>query len=222
MRQKIVTFGEIMLRMTRPEKLRIIQGSTWDGYFGGSEANVAVSLAMLGNDVEYVTRLPDNKLGQACLNELRKYNVGTRFVTRGGIRLGTYYYENAAAMRGSSVVYDRADSSMTTVAKGTINWADAFADASVFHWSGISCALSRRYRRGRVRGRKTGPCNIFRHKLPQESVEIRQERPRHTAAAGQEMRHNVRHRRRMATSHGHHSAEIYCHVACFHLRHPKP
>lgn len=142
MRQKIVTFGEIMLRMTRPEKLRIIQGSTWDGYFGGSEANVAVSLAMLGNDVEYVTRLPDNKLGQACLNELRKYNVGTRFVTRGGIRLGTYYYENAAAMRGSSVVYDRADSSMTTVAKGTINWADAFADASVFHWSGISCALS--------------------------------------------------------------------------------
>ena len=95
MRQKIVTFGEIMLRMTRPEKLRIIQGSTWDGYFGGSEANVAVSLAMLGNDVEYVTRLPDNKLGQACLNELRKYNVGTRFVTRGGIRLGTYYYENA-------------------------------------------------------------------------------------------------------------------------------
>ena len=92
MRQKIVTFGEIMLRMTRPEKLRIIQGSTWDGYFGGSEANVAVSLAMLGNDVEYVTRLPDNKLGQACLNELRKYNVGTRFVTRGGIRLGTYYY----------------------------------------------------------------------------------------------------------------------------------
>ena len=131
-----------MLRMTRPEKLRIIQGSTWDGYFGGSEANVAVSLAMLGNDVEYVTRLPDNKLGQACLNELRKYNVGTRFVTRGGIRLGTYYYENAAAMRGSSVVYDRADSSMTTVAKGTINWTDAFADASVFHWSGISCALS--------------------------------------------------------------------------------
>ncbi|WP_298451494.1 sugar kinase [uncultured Prevotella sp.] len=142
MRQKIVTFGEIMLRMTRPEKQRIIQGSTWDGYFGGSEANVAVSLAMLGNDVEYVTRLPDSQLGKACLNELRKYNVGTRFTVHGGERMGTYYYEDAAAMRGSSIVYDRAGSSMTTVNKGTISWPDVFADASVFHWSGISCALS--------------------------------------------------------------------------------
>lgn len=142
MKQKIVTFGEIMLRMTRPEKQRIIQGSMWDGYFGGSEANVAVSLAMLGNDVEYVTRLPDNKLGQACLNELRKYNVGTGFIAHGGGRLGSYYYEDAAAMRGSSIVYDRANSSMTTIERGMINWADVFSHASTFHWSGISCALS--------------------------------------------------------------------------------
>lgn len=131
-----------MLRMTRPEKQRIIQGSMWDGYFGGSEANVAVSLAMLGNDTEYVTRLPDNKLGEACFNELRKYGVGTGFIAHGGERLGTYYYEDAAAMRGSSIVYDRADSSMTTVCKGMFNWAGAFSGASVFHWSGISCALS--------------------------------------------------------------------------------
>mgnify|MGYP004425040359 FL=1 len=142
MEQRIVTFGEIMLRLTRPEKLRIIQGSTWDGYFGGSEANVAVSLAMLGNNVEYVTRLPDNKLGEACRNELRKYNVGTHFIVHGGIRLGSYFYEDAAAMRGSSIVYDRADSSMTTIQCGMINWANVFNDTSVFHWSGISCALS--------------------------------------------------------------------------------
>ena len=80
MKEKIVTFGEIMLRMTRPNKERIIQGSAWKGLFGGSEANVAVSLAMFGDNVEYVTRLPNNKIGMACLNEIRKYNVGTDYI----------------------------------------------------------------------------------------------------------------------------------------------
>ena len=99
-RNKIVTFGEIMLRMTRPDKQRITQGSEWLGLFGGSEANVAVSLAMLGDEVEYVTRLPRNKIGDACRNEIRKYNVGTDFIAYGGDRLGLYYYEESAALRG--------------------------------------------------------------------------------------------------------------------------
>lgn len=187
MEQRIVTFGEIMLRLTRPEKLRIIQGSTWNGYFGGSEANVAVSLAMLGNNVEYVTRLPDNKLGEACRNELRKYNVGTHFIVHGGIRLGSYFYEDAAAMRGSSIVYDRADSSMTTIQCGMINWANVFNDTSVFHWSGISCALSQgaadvtaeavseAEKRGMIIS-----CDINYRK---KSLEIRKKRTRHSASA---------------------------------------
>lgn len=143
MRNKIVTFGEIMLRMTRPNKQRIIQSSEWNGFFGGSEANVAVSLAMFGDDVEYVTRLPKNKIGTACRNDIRKYNVGTDYIVYGGDRLGLYYYEESAALRGSSIVYDREDSSLTTIKAGMIDWSRAFSEAKIFHWSGISCALSR-------------------------------------------------------------------------------
>ncbi len=142
MKEKIVTFGEIMLRMTRPNKERITQGSAWKGFFGGSEANVAVSLAMFGDDVEYVTRLPDNKIGKACLNEIRKYNVGTDYIAFGGDRLGLYYYEESAALRSSSIVYDREDSSLTTIQAGMIDWRNAFSKAKLFHWSGISSALS--------------------------------------------------------------------------------
>ncbi len=142
MKEKIVTFGEIMLRMTRPNKERITQGSAWKGFFGGSEANVAVSLSMFGDDVEYVTRLPDNKIGKACLNEIRKYNVGTNYIVLGGDRLGLYYYEESAALRSSSIVYDREDSSLTTIQAGMIDWRNAFSKAKLFHWSGISSALS--------------------------------------------------------------------------------
>lgn len=143
MNNKIITFGEIMLRMTRPGKQRISQGSEWNGFFGGSEANVAVSLAMFGDDVEYVTRLPKNKIGTACRNDIRKYNVGTHNIVYGGDRLGLYYYEESAALRGSSIVYDREDSSLTTIKAGMVDWKAAFRDARLFHWSGISCALSR-------------------------------------------------------------------------------
>lgn len=142
MKEKIVTFGEIMLRMTRPDKERIIQGSAWKGFFGGSEANVAVSLAMFGDKVEYVTRLPQNKIGMACMNEIRKYNVGTDYIALGGDRLGLYYYEESAALRSSSIVYDREDSSLTTIQAGMIDWGKAFSQAKLFHWSGISSALS--------------------------------------------------------------------------------
>ena len=142
MKEKIVTFGEIMLRMTRPNKERIIQGSAWKGLFGGSEANVAVSLAMFGDNVEYVTRLPNNKIGMACLNEIRKYNVGTDYIVHGGDRLGLYYYEESAALRSSSIVYDREDSSITTIKSGMIDWKKTFSEARLFHWSGISSAVS--------------------------------------------------------------------------------
>ena len=142
MKEKIVTFGEIMLRMTRPNKERIIQGSAWKGLFGGSEANVAVSLAMFGDNVEYVTRLPNNKIGMACLNEIRKYNVGTDYIVHGGDRLGLYYYEESAALRSSSIVYDREDSSITTIKSGMIDWKKTFCETRLFHWSGISSAVS--------------------------------------------------------------------------------
>lgn len=142
MKEKIVTFGEIMLRMTRPNKERITQGSAWKGFFGGSEANVAVSLSMFGDDVEYVTRVPNNKIGKACMNEIRKYNVGTDYIVLGGDRLGLYYYEESAALRSSSIVYDREDSSLTTIQAGMIDWRKVFSKAKLFHWSGISSALS--------------------------------------------------------------------------------
>ena len=142
MKKKIVTFGEIMLRMTRPNKERIIQGSKWNGYFGGSEANVAISLAMFGDNIEYVTRLPDNKIGLACMDEIRKYNVGIDNIELGGDRLGLYYYEESASLRSSNIVYDREDSSLTTIQAGMINWKKAFQGAKLFHWSGISSALS--------------------------------------------------------------------------------
>ena len=139
---KFVTMGEIMLRMTRPDYQRIIQGNKIDGFFGGSEANVAVSLAMMGDCVEYVTRLPNNMLGVACRNELRRYQVGTNHIIWGGTRLGKYFYEQAASLRGSSVAYDREHSSLMTLHTHMLDWKEILRGADVFHWSGISCALS--------------------------------------------------------------------------------
>ena len=139
---KFVTMGEIMLRMTRPDYQRVIQGSKFDGYFGGSEANVAVSLAQMGDDVDYITRLPNNNLGNACRNELRRYQVNTDNIIWGGTRLGKYFFEQAASVRGSSIYYDREHSSLMSLRSHMIYWPDILKDAKVFHWSGISCALS--------------------------------------------------------------------------------
>lgn len=143
MGKKIVTFGEIMLRLSRESKLRLCQGKVFDGNFGGSEANVAVSLAMLGNEVEFVTRVPANEVGRTCCMHLRGYGLSLKNVCFGGDRLGTYYFEEAAAMRNSSVVYDRQDSSFFTIAPGMIPWREVFKDAAVFHCSGITCAVSK-------------------------------------------------------------------------------
>lgn len=142
MKKKIVTFGEIMLRFTTPNNLRIQQSHEMLVNYGGSEANVAISAANFGADVEYITRLPDNALGETCLAELRSHNIGTGHILTGGRRLGTYYMEKAAAMRNSSVIYDREGSAFSELKPGMINWREIFKDASIFHWSGIDAALT--------------------------------------------------------------------------------
>ncbi len=143
MGKKIVTFGEILLRYSKDGARRFGQGKVWEGQFGGSEANVAVSLALLGNNVEYVTRLPDNDLADACLHELRRRGVDVHHIVRGGKRIGTYYFEPARDQRRSKVIYDRDGSSFYSSAPGMFPWKDIFAEADIFHCSGITCAVSR-------------------------------------------------------------------------------
>lgn len=139
---KIVTFGEIMLRLSKHGAMRLTQGNSFDANYGGSEANVAVSLAMLGDDVEYVTRVPDNAIGEAALMHLREYGVDVHHSVKGGKRLDTYYFEPSAAMRSSRVVYDRDDSAFNTLSFGDIDWAPILKEVGLFHCSGITCATS--------------------------------------------------------------------------------
>ena len=139
---KVITFGEIMLRLATPDYLRFSQATTLSATFGGGEANVAVSLANYGVDVEFVTRLPKNDIAAACVGELRKYNVGVNNIVYGGERLGIYFLETGAVARPSKVVYDRAHSSISTIEKGMIDWEKVFEGADWFHWTGITPAIS--------------------------------------------------------------------------------
>ena len=139
---KVVTFGEIMLRLATPGFQRFIQSASLNATFGGGEANVAVSLANYGIDTEFVTRLPNNDIANWCISELRKYNVGTKEIIRGGERVGIYFLETGAVSRSSKVVYDRANSSIAEIKPGMINWHEVLKDADWFHWTGISPALS--------------------------------------------------------------------------------
>ncbi len=141
-KKKVVTFGEIMLRLAPPENLRFIQANSFDVVYGGGESNVAVSLANYGLPTEFVTRLPENDLGECALATLRKHNVGTNHIKRGGERLGIYFLETGAVARASNVVYDRAHSSMATIESGMIDWDEVLADAGWFHFTGITPALS--------------------------------------------------------------------------------
>lgn len=143
MTKKVVTFGEIMLRLSPPGFLRIGQTSSYDATFGGGEANVAVSLAQFGIPVEYVTRLPKNEIADACIANLRSFGVGVGHIVRGGERMGIYFLENGAVQRGSKVVYDRSGSSISTIEKGMVDWRAVFADADWFHITGITPAISR-------------------------------------------------------------------------------
>ncbi len=140
--KKIVTFGEIMLRLSPPGSLRLVQARAFDAVYGGGESNVAVSLANFGLPVEFVTRLPAQEIGEACLQFLRQYNVGTQHILRGGDRLGIYFLETGAVMRGSLVVYDRANSSFASLSPGMLDWKAILKDAGWFHWTGISPAVS--------------------------------------------------------------------------------
>lgn len=143
MKTKIVTFGEILLRISKPGYQRLFQGHRMFGNYGGSEANAAISLAHLGDNVEYVTRLPYGEMGEAALMHLREFGLNVSHVARGGDRLGTYYFEEAVAMRNSRVVYDRKNSSFYSLKRGMVKWNQVLADAAVFHCSGITCAISR-------------------------------------------------------------------------------
>ena len=140
--KKVVTFGEIMLRLTPPGLMRFSQANSFDVIYGGGESNVAVSLANYGIPTEFVTRLPANDIGDCALMEMRKRNVGTNHILRGGERLGIYFLEIGAVSRGSKVVYDRAHSAMSTIEKGMVDWESVFKDAQWFHWTGITPAIS--------------------------------------------------------------------------------
>ncbi|MFV0391032.1 MAG: PfkB family carbohydrate kinase [Paludibacteraceae bacterium] len=142
MSKKIVTFGEVMLRLATPGYQRFIQSNNLNATFGGGEANVAVSLANYGLDAEFVTRLPKNDIADWCISDLRKYNVKTQNILRGGDRVGIYFLETGAVARSSKVVYDRANSSIADIQPGMINWKEVLKGADWFHWTGITPALS--------------------------------------------------------------------------------
>ena len=139
---KVITFGEIMLRLSTPGYLRFGQARQFDATFGGGEANVAVSLANYGIDAAFVTRLPDNDIAKACIKDLRSYGVDTSKIVFGGDRVGIYFLETGAVARPSKVVYDRAGSSIATIQPGMIDWKKVFEGADWFHWTGITPALS--------------------------------------------------------------------------------
>ncbi len=138
---KVITFGEIMLRLATPDYLRFSQINLLTATFGGGEANVAVSLANFGIPVDYITRLPKNDIGQACMMDLRKYGVGVGNIVWWRT-FGNLFSETGAVSRGSKVVYDRAHSSVSEIKPGMINWEKVFEGANWFHWTGITPAIS--------------------------------------------------------------------------------
>jgi 2-dehydro-3-deoxygluconokinase len=142
MNNKIVTFGEIMLRLATPGFDRFSQTRQYNATFGGGEANVAVTLANFGLKVDYVTRFPKNDIAEACLMDLRRYNVGTDKIIYGGDRIGIYFLENGAVARPSKVIYDRANSAIAEIKPGMVNWDSVFEGVTWFHWTGITPAIS--------------------------------------------------------------------------------
>ena len=142
MKNKIITFGELLLRFSKSDHLRLTQGDVFTSKYGGSEANVAVSLATLGDDVTYITRLPDTPVGHAGAMCLAQLGVDTSRVLYGGQRIGTYYFEPAAGMRAAKVIYDRGGSAYYDLKPGMIPWREILKDADIFHVSGITAAIS--------------------------------------------------------------------------------
>ncbi|MCD7732246.1 MAG: sugar kinase [Oscillospiraceae bacterium] len=141
MGNKAVTFGEIMLRLNPEGYLRFLQANSYEATFGGGEANVAVSLANYGVDASFVTKLPKHEIGQAAVNELRRYGVDTSDIIRGGDRVGIYFAEKGASQRPSKVIYDRAYSAISLAKRDEFDWDKIFEGAKWFHFTGITPAL---------------------------------------------------------------------------------
>lgn len=139
---KIITLGEIMLRLSTPGNTRFVQSDSFDVNYGGGEANVAVSLANYGHDAYYVTKLPKHEIGQSAVNAVARYGVHTDYITRGGDRVGIYYLESGASMRASKVIYDRAASSIAMAKVEDFDFDAIMEGADWFHWSGITPAIS--------------------------------------------------------------------------------
>jgi 2-dehydro-3-deoxygluconokinase len=140
--QKIVTLGEILLRLSTPNSKRLSQSESFDVCYGGSESNVAVSLANLGHFVSHVTRLPKNEIAESAVASLQKHKVNTKDILYGGNRLGAYFLESGAGLRAAKVIYDRAASSMAEATPGMFNWSEIFKNTKWLHWSGITAAIS--------------------------------------------------------------------------------
>lgn len=140
---KIITLGEIMLRLSTPSVKRFVQSESFDIVYGGGEANVAVSLAGFGHEAYFVSKLPKHEIGQSAINALNRYQVKTDYVIRGGDRIGIYYLETGASMRPSKVIYDRSNSAISLAKPEEFDFDKIFKDANWFHWSGITPALSK-------------------------------------------------------------------------------
>ncbi|MBX3007206.1 MAG: sugar kinase [Melioribacteraceae bacterium] len=141
--KKVVTFGEIMLRLSTPGFERFVQSQSFDVTYGGGEANVAASLSNYGLNSFFVTKLPKHEIGQAAINHLRRYGVNTEFIARGGERVGIYFLETGASQRASKVVYDRSNSSISNIAINDIDWEKVFEGTDWFHFTGITPALGK-------------------------------------------------------------------------------
>ena len=138
---RVVTFGEIMMRLNPTGNLRFVQANAFEATYAGGEANVAVSLANYGENSAFVGKVPSHEIGQAAINELRRYGVDTSMIVRGGERLGLYFAEKGASQRPSKIIYDRAGSSIAMASKKDFNWEAIFAGANWFHFTGITPAL---------------------------------------------------------------------------------
>lgn len=138
---RVITFGEIMMRLNPEGYLRFVQADKFEATYAGGEANVAVSLANYGLDAAFVSKVPAHEIGQCAVNELRRYGVDTSFMLRGGARLGVYYCEKGASQRASKVIYDRAGSAIAAAKAAEFGWDKIFDGADWFHWTGITPAL---------------------------------------------------------------------------------
>ncbi len=143
MKNKVVTFGEIMLRLSTPGFKRFVQSDSFDVNYGGGEANVAVALANYGFESYFLSKLPKHEIGQSAVNAMRKYGVHDDYIVRGGDRVGIYFLETGASQRASKVIYDRAGSAVTTLKKDEVDFDAIFKDATWFHWTGITPALGK-------------------------------------------------------------------------------